>query len=84
MNDIEHKKCFGKMFPDSLHLGDQTRAKGKVFSVRLTPSGGLSGPDRSVEIDVEEWDDCERCPEFASCFKLCLGKVTLESSISGL
>lgn len=61
MSEIQHKKCFGTMFPDSLHLGDQGLSKGKVFSVRETPSGGLAGPDRSVEIDVEEWDDCQTC-----------------------
>ena len=83
MSEIEHKKCFGKMFPDSVHLGDQGSSKGKVFSVRKTPSGGLTGPDRSVETDVEEWDDCQMCSEFESCYKLCLGKVTLERSIAG-
>ena len=46
MSEIEHKKCFGKMFPDSVHLGDQGSSKGKVFSVRKMPSGGLAGPDR--------------------------------------
>jgi hypothetical protein len=69
------------MFPDSLHL--PTTLKGKVFAVRETPSGGVAAPDRTVEIDVEEWDDCQRCSEFESCYKLCLGKVTLESAISG-
>lgn len=81
MNKIVHKSCFGTMFPDSLHL--PTTLKGKVFAVRETPSGGVAAPDRTVEIDVEEWDDCQRCSEFESCYKLCLGKVTLESAISG-
>lgn len=83
MSEIEHKKCFGVMFPDSLHLGDQASFKGKVFWVRETPSGGLAGPNRTVEVDVEEWDDCQRCSEFASCYKLCLAKVTLGFAISG-
>ena len=82
MNKIAHRTCFGTMFPDSLHL--PTTLKRKVFMVREIPSGRLAAPDRTVEIDVEEWDDCRRYSEFESCYKLCLGTVTLESAISGI
>ncbi len=80
MNKIKHKKCFGKMFPNSPHVGNQVSSEGKVFSVRETPFGGLIGPNRSVQSDIDEWDDCQNCSEFESCYKLCLGKVALEFS----
>lgn len=80
MNEIEHKKCFGEMFPDRLHSDDQS-TRGRVFSIREAPSGGLTGPYRTVEADVAEWDSCQRSAEFESCFKLCIGKVALESSV---
>ena len=38
--------------------------------------------DRSIEADIEQWDDCQQCPEFDSCYKLCLAKVTLESAVA--
>ena len=83
MSDVTHKECFGKMFPDDLHLKHNTPNKGKVFTVCLKTAGGVMqvSSDRSIETNVDEWDDCQQCPEFDSCYKLCLAKVTLESAI---
>ena len=82
MNTVTHKECFGTMFPGTQSLSDDAPANGKVFRVRITPSGGLSGPHREIECDIAEWDDCQQCPEFESCYKLCLAKLALESAIS--
>lgn len=83
MSDVTHKECFGKMFPDDLHLKHNAPNKGKVFTVCLKTAGGVIqvSADRSIETNVEEWDDCQKCPEFDSCYKLCMAKVTLESAI---
>jgi hypothetical protein len=83
MSQIEHKECFGKMFPDDLHLHNNEESSGKVFGVLLKSSPGIviTRTDRSIKIDIEQWDECRQCPEFDSCYKLCLAKVTLESAI---
>lgn len=83
MSDATHKECFGKMFPDDLHLKHNEPNKGKVFTVCLKTAGGIVqvSADRSIEANVEEWDDCQQCPEFDSCYKLCLAKVALESAV---
>lgn len=83
MSDLKHKECFGKMFPDDLHLKHNTPNEGKVFTVQLNRLGGLMPvtSDRSIKIDIDQWDDCQQCPEFESCYKLCLARVTLESTI---
>jgi len=84
MSMKEHRDCFGKMFPDDLHLKDNQPNKGKVFTVLMEFTGGMLPvrSDRSIEADIEQWDDCQQCPEFDSCYKLCLAKVTLESAIA--
>lgn len=82
MSSQEHKICFGKMFPDDLHLRNNKANKGKVFTVWVELVGLMSRGDRKIEADIDEWDDCQQCPEFASCYKLCLAKVTLESVVA--
>lgn len=82
MSNQEHKICFGKMFPDDLHLRNNQANKGKVFTVWVELVGLMSRGDRKIEADIEQWDDCQRCPEFESCYKLCLAKVTLESVVA--
>ena len=83
MSNVDHKECFGKMFPDDLHLKHNTPNEGKVFTVQLDTTGGIIAKsiDRSVTVDVDQWDDCQQCPEFESCYKLCIARVTLESAI---
>jgi len=83
MSQVEHKECFGKMFPDDLHLRTNVPNEGKVFTVRIESIGGTMPvhSDRSIDVDIEQWDDCRQCPEFDSCYKLCLARVTLESAI---
>ena len=82
MSKFEHKKCFGKMFPESFHLRTDQPNKGKVFTAQMQRSGGWIRSGERIEADIEEWDDCQQCPEFESCYKLCLAKVALESAVA--
>ena len=84
MSTKEHRECFGTMFPDDLHLKNNQPNKGKVFTAFVGFVGGMLPirTDRSVEADIEQWDDCQQCPEFDSCYKLCLAKGTLESAVA--
>lgn len=69
MSQPEHKECFGTMFPDDLHLRNNQPNKGKVFSVWMELAGGFSRGDRRINADIEQWDDCQACSEFESCYK---------------
>ena len=82
MTDQQHKDCFGTMFPDDLHLRENVPNKGKVFTVIIERVGGMMRGDRSIGADIQEWDDCRACPEFESCYRLCLAKAALESAIA--
>ena len=83
MNRNEHKDCFGRMYPDDLHLHKNEANKGKVFTVLLDSVGGVinTPTDRRIEVDVDQWDGCQKCQESESCYKLSLARATLESVI---
>lgn len=80
-NEMDHRDCYGKMFPDVLHLHSDTPVPGKVFSVLLERAGGLIRCNRSITANQEEWDECLQCPEFDHCYKFCMAKLTLASAI---
>lgn len=75
-----HKTCYGTMFHDTLHFNMNKEMKGKVFSFELD-TVGLARSDRKVKTNIEEWDDCLRCPEYEHCYKLCMAKLALEVAI---
>jgi len=83
MKTQEHKECYGTMFPDALHFRSNEPQVGKVFTYELdsTPGMGAARTARKFSVNMEEWDDCLNCPEFEHCYKLCMGKMALESVI---
>ena len=84
MSKIEHKECYGTMFPDSLHFAQNRPVRGKVFSYELDSVEGVvsTRSDRTAGANLREWDDCVSCPEFEHCYKLCLAKLTLQAAIA--
>lgn len=70
------------MFHETLHFNTNKQMRGKVFGFELD-SIGLARSDRSVAVDIEEWDDCLECPEFDHCYKLCMAKLALEAAVAG-
>ena len=71
------------MFPDALHFRSNAPQVGKVFAYELDSTGGMGAfrSARKFSANTEEWDDCLKCPEFEHCYKLCVGKIALESVI---
>ena len=83
MNDTELKECYGTMFPDALHFIPNKAKSGKVFKFKVESVGGLgAGSDRNIEMDMDEWRDCLRCPAFEHCYKLCMAQMELECAIA--
>jgi hypothetical protein len=70
------------MFPATLRAEADKLVSGKVFTIELRRVGGMFVLDRRISVNMEEWDDCLACPEFEACYKLGLGKVTLEAAIA--
>lgn len=78
---LDHRECFGTMFPDVLHVQSDEPQRAKVFSILLERAGGLWRCNRQVGADIKEWDKCRECPEFEECYKFCTAKLLLASAI---
>ena len=82
MSVNNHKDCYGRMFPDTLHYWPDERVSGRAFWYELDTAGGVSRSDRKVDVDLKGWDDCRRCPEFEHCYKVGMGKLALEAAVA--
>ena len=82
MSQNDHKKCYGTMFPSILSAEADRIVSGKVFSFEIVRAGGMFVSHRRVAVNRQEWDDCLACPEFEHCYKLCTGRLGLETAIS--
>ena len=83
MEPVKHKECYGTMFPDALHFRNNEPSVGKVFAFELDSTVGMGAvrSARKFSANIDEWDDCLKCPEFEHCYKLCMAKMSLESVI---
>jgi hypothetical protein len=77
MNNHEHKACYGTMLPDPKLISREREAGGKVFSLHFVQPIGLSRSRPQVREDPAQWDDCLRCAEFDSCYRLCMARIAL-------
>ena len=80
MTTVEHKTCYGTMFPASASAARDPRTGGKVFSFALVGPVGVFPRKRRVEVNRVEWDDCLSCPEFDSCYRLGMARLALETA----
>ncbi len=84
MPSENHKECYGRMFPQTLHASNDKPLRGKVFGYELVSAGGVIRSNRRASADVPAWDECIECPEFDHCYKFSLGKFLLEAAIGEL
>jgi len=68
------------MFPDVLTVRVNEPARGKVFTARLG-SLGIGVQSRTLDVDEQEWEVCQRCPHFRSCYDLGMAKLALENAL---
>lgn len=70
------------MFPFTLHAAADRAVPGRVFCFELKRAGGMFASDRRVAANLAEWDGCQTCPEFESCYRLGMGKFAMEAAIA--
>ena len=75
MNDCP--ECYGTMFPDLSNLAYNKENKGKAFSV-LIKSAGIGVQSKNVSVNKVEWQKCQKCSCYRSCFDLCMAKKALQ------
>ena len=79
---MNHKACYGTMFPETLTIPHDKPAQGKAFSLLVRRAGGLFVANRKVAVDLAQWDDCSGCDEFEHCYPLCVAKLLLEAAVT--
>ncbi len=78
----ERKSCYGDMFPDmSRPFGVETRI-GVVFSASRA-GGGLTTPPIELTRDLDAWNCCENCVDFAACYQLSMATLSLQTAANG-
>jgi len=73
-------ECYGKMFPDVIHMVHNEPVRGKVFGYRVDQPG-IGVTHRAAPVNREEWQHCLECPEFAGCYRLSIGTVLIELAV---
>ena len=81
MTGIEHRACYGEMFPNFRHAAGAWKTDGKVFHLSVVGPSGMLPPARHVEMDRDAWDECYRCPDFDSCYKLSMARLALQTAV---
>lgn len=73
-------ECYGKMFPNLSDGRRNVPIRGAVFSCEFIKPGPFIS-SRKIDTDLEQWDRCVACPEFASCYPLSMAKFNLGNAV---
>ncbi len=73
--------CYGTMFPDLDRLEHNQPCRGKAFTA-VVKSQGIGIQSRSLTVDEKEWDACQACPVYRSCYDLCVARLTLGGTLA--
>jgi len=79
---MNHKACYGAMFPEVLTVPHGQPVRGKAFSLLVQRAGNLFVANRAASVDLAQWDDCCACAEFEHCYRLCLARLLLATAIA--
>ena len=75
------KGCYGKIFPllTALRQINHT-VSGKVFAAQIHSDGPMQH-EPHLAVKLEEWEDCQQCPEYRSCYELSNAKLAMERAL---
>jgi hypothetical protein len=72
-----HAPCYGQLFSTAGRIAADREVRGKVFGYRVEQPGVIP-VGFAVTADIEAWDECTSCPEFATCYPFSAGKLLTE------
>lgn len=72
--------CYGKMFPDVIHMVHNEPITGKVFGYRVDHPG-MVATNRATTVNREQWEHCLECPELDGCYRLSIGTILMERAV---
>jgi hypothetical protein len=71
------KSCFGTIYPDLAQIQFGKPVAGKVFQI-CVDSLGAGHRDRKLDIDLDAWQDCQQCQDFANCRDFSSAKLEMQ------
>lgn len=71
------KECFGTIYPDITQIQFGKEMVGRVFRLRIDTVGPFQR-DRSLETDVQAWEQCQQCELYRSCYDFSTGKLLMQ------
>ena len=77
----ETPDCYGTMFPGLDCMEHNRPCRGKAFTARVT-SQGIGVQSRRLSVDEDEWNACQACPVYRSCYDLCMARLSLEDALA--
>lgn len=75
------KECFGGIYPDLSRIEVNKELAGKVFRVRFV-SQGMMRQSPQLYADIVEWEECQRCESYRSCFDFSTGKLAIRQAVA--
>ncbi|HEY7912506.1 MAG TPA: hypothetical protein VIG62_11400 [Blastocatellia bacterium] len=77
------KECFGKIYPDLSRVDYNRVLEGKVFKARINCTGQMAH-SRQLECDLKEWEECQACEQYRSCYDLSNSRLMMQRVIAGI
>jgi hypothetical protein len=77
------KECFGQIYPDLSQVEYNRTLAGKVFRIRVNCTG-LMPQSRQLQCDLREWEDCQSCEQYRSCYDLSNSKLMMQRAMAGM
>ena len=71
------KNCFGTIYPDLAQFQFGKPLDGKVFQI-CVDSRGSGHRDRKLDINLNAWQDCQKCQDFANCRDFSSAKLEMQ------
>lgn len=78
---MNHRECYGNMFPSVNSPRTDVPLRGKVFTAELDRAGGMAIATRHTGVDLDAWKECVACEAFEHCYKLSMAKLALETGV---
>jgi hypothetical protein len=77
------KSCFGTIYPDLNEFQFGSPMSGKVFQI-CVETMGPGQRDRQLNIDLDAWQECQKCEDFRNCYDFSNAKLQMQRLLADL
>jgi hypothetical protein len=80
---LQQPACYGAMFPDLASLEYNAPCRGKAFVAEMR-SLGIGVQSTELKTDAAAWAQCVACPEYRTCYDLCMARLVLRQAMGSI